>query len=151
LLRNPNEVLKEFGISVDSTEEKFIIHENTKKTQHLTLVHPSQISEEELTSISRDKFHKAWAKITIRAWHDEVYKQRAIKNAAELLRENGIDLASAITYQVHENTQTDHHLTLMLPPELSEMDLKSVSGGSCDSAANKCAWDGQYNTSASLC
>ncbi len=141
LLTHPEKVLKDYGADVHEGD-KYVIHENTPSVYHFTILYPSSANREELKQTCNDKVHKAWIEINIRAWKDEVFKQRLVKNTAEVLKEYGFSLPSNIIYKVHENTKNVHHLSLLQPPELTEQEIRTVSGGRCDSAPGRCAWDG---------
>ena len=70
-------------------------------------------------------------KIIARAWRDPAFKAALITNPAAALKAEGIDVPAGMAVTVLENT--DKHFHLVLPPvpsdELSEDDLKAVSGG----------------------
>lgn len=81
-------------------------------------------------------FRKAWGKIVARAWTDEVFKQRLLKNPQAVLRENGVEIPAGTTYKVIEDTKEVHHLVLHEKPTevISENQLKRIAGGLCDCA-----------------
>ncbi len=84
-----------------------------------------------------EKFQKIWGKLVAKAWADELFKQRLLKNTAQVLKENGIEDAPGISYIVHENSHKVRHLVIAQRPNLSDEDLKSIAGGS-DWCADGC-------------
>ena len=76
---------------------------------------------------------KKWANILEKAWDDEDYKQRLLKDTASVIKEEGIDLPEGIEFKCVENTP--ERVWLVLPPKpdgknlLGSDALDDVSGG----------------------
>ena len=72
-----------------------------------------------------------FAKIIAKAWRDPAFKAELIANPAAALKAEGIDVPAGMAVTVLENTDKQFHLVLPPVPtdELSEDDLKAVSGG----------------------
>src|SRR5438874_5755979 len=79
---------------------------------------------------------KRWGQVVARAWRDEAYKQRLLRDPRAVLAEAGLAVPANLEVQVHEATRT--HLHLVLPPapteELSDAELDQVAGGANDDA-----------------
>jgi len=77
--------------------------------------------------------HKQLAQIVTRAWSDEGFKARLLREPAQVLREHGISVPDDVEIRVVENT--DRIVHLVLPPrpqeELTEEQLARISGGMC--------------------
>lgn len=82
---------------------------------------------------SKETFQKAWAKIVAKAWTDEEFRQKLLKNPEKVLKDMGIAIPSGIKLELHEQSNKKIHLILPNKPEgsLSEQELKSVAGGIC--------------------
>lgn len=77
-----------------------------------------------------ENFEKVWSEIIKKSAHDEVFKQRLLKNPSQVLKDHGIETPSNIHLKVVENTATTHYLVLPAnAKDLSEEDLRKVSGG----------------------
>lgn len=63
------------------------------------------------TSIKQEK---KWTRIVAKAWADEDYKQRLLDNPAEVLRDEGLDVADDITITVVPETEKPTWLALPL-------------------------------------
>jgi hypothetical protein len=73
-----------------------------------------------------------WSKIVAKAWADENFKKRLIKDPMTVLQEQGVGLKQGVQVRVVEST--DQVLYLTLPPksqteELSETALEAIAGG----------------------
>jgi len=78
--------------------------------------------------------YEKWARIITKAWEDETFKKRLLKNPEQVMKENGIDVPAGMHFQVIEDTAEKRNLVLPLKPKhvLSEADLKNLyaaSGG----------------------
>jgi hypothetical protein len=78
-----------------------------------------------------DAQQKAWAKIVAKAWSDEVFKQRLLKNPEAVFQEYGFDTPKGVTFKIHENTNKVIHITLPAKPtgDLAEEELRIFAGG----------------------
>ena len=84
-------------------------------------------------------FHKEWAKIVAKAWSDETFKERLLKNPMEVLKENGVELPPGVQCKIYENSDKLLNLTLPLKPsgQMSEESLQNIAGGaSCNNSDN---------------
>lgn len=74
---------------------------------------------------------KEYAKVIARAWVDEEFKKRLLKDTATVLKENGIEIPGGMTVRFVE--QKENEILVPLPPKpqpvLSDDDLASVAGG----------------------
>lgn len=78
---------------------------------------------------SKEEFKKAQAEIIARAWSDEAFKKRLLKNPREVLKELGFSLPEDMELQVVENTAKKVYFVLPLKPKenLSEAELKKIA------------------------
>ncbi len=76
-----------------------------------------------------EKLQKNWGKILAKAWTDEAFKQRLLKNPTQILKENGVEVPPDFTFKLHENSDKVFHLTIPKKPEksLSAEELKSIA------------------------
>jgi hypothetical protein len=78
---------------------------------------------------------KQWGHVVARAWSDETYKQRLLRDPQAVLAEAGVPIPPNVTLQMHEATPTQIHLVLPPPPterqgdKLTEAELERVAGG----------------------
>lgn len=76
---------------------------------------------------------KQLAQIAAKAWADEGFKTRLLREPAQVLREHGISVPDGVEIRIVENT--DRVVHLVLPPrpeeELTEEQLARVTGGMC--------------------
>jgi len=72
---------------------------------------------------------KEYAQIIARAWADEGFKARLLREPAKVLRESGISVPDDVEVRVVENTGNVIHFVLPARPdeELSEEQLGNVS------------------------
>jgi hypothetical protein len=86
-----------------------------------------------------EEFQKKWSKVIAKAWIDEDFKQKLLKNPQMALKEAGLSIPG-MTFEVHENSEKKTHLILPQKPtkELSEEQLKVVSGGETYSVTLYC-------------
>ena len=85
-----------------------------------------------MAEIQPQEWGEKWARIVSRAWHDESFKNRLIKDPMAALREQGVELKPGVQFRVVEST--DQVVYLTLPPrssseELSEVELEAIAGG----------------------
>ena len=75
---------------------------------------------------------KQFSQIIARAWTDEEFKARLLREPAQVLRENGISLPDDVEVRVVENTRNVIHLVIPPRPdgELTEEQLEKVSAAS---------------------
>jgi hypothetical protein len=85
-----------------------------------------------------EEFQKKWGKTVAKAWLDEGFKQKLLKNPQEALKEMGCAIAG-MTFEIHENSEKKTHLILPQKPkgELSEKQLKELSAGVVFSACKE--------------
>ena len=57
---------------------------------------------------------KAYAKVIVRAWVDEDFKQRLVDEPASVLKENGIDIPEGIAVRFVERKENE--IVIPLPP-----------------------------------
>ncbi len=78
----------------------------------------------------RDDLRKKWAQIVARAWSDEKFKEKLLKNPEQVLKEQGFELPQGHKFQIHEQKSKVHHLVLPEKPvgEMSEEELRKVAG-----------------------
>lgn len=99
---------------------------------------------------SKETFSKAWAKIVAKAWTDEEFKAKLLKNPEKVLKEMGVNVPSGVKLELHEQKAKNIHLILPAKPQgaLSEQELKAAAGGVCGAGtgmlekgcgASKCA------------
>ncbi len=79
----------------------------------------------------REDMQKKWAQIVAKAWNDEKFKEKLLKNPEQVLKEHGFELPQGHKFQIHEEKSKIHHLILPQKPEgeISTEELKNVSGG----------------------
>lgn len=79
-------------------------------------------------SNKNEEMKKKWAKLIARAWDDEKFKKRLLKETEKVLKEEGIDPGN-ITIKVHENKDNEVHLVIPQKPpfKLSEKDLENIN------------------------
>lgn len=80
---------------------------------------------------TQDALAKKWAKVITKAWTDESFKQKLLKNPALTLQENGIAVPKETKIEVHTDTSKIVHLVIPQKPdeELSDAELKKVAAG----------------------
>ena len=87
---------------------------------------------------NRDEFTKKWAKVVAKAWTDEAFKQKLLKNPEKTLKEMGLEFPKDMHVEIHEQTGKTIHFMLPQKPkgELSEIELKKFAarGKSCTSS-----------------
>jgi len=102
--------------------------ENTDKQYHLVLppVPTDELSDEALDVKAwgfADEMHfmndgeqdgPEFAKVIAKAWRDSAFKAELIANPAAALKAEGIDVPTAVTVTVVENTDKQYHLVLPL-------------------------------------
>jgi hypothetical protein len=77
-----------------------------------------------------EETQKAWNKVIARAWSDQLFKERLLRDPAKALKENGIKVPEGEAVKVVENTPKMVHLVLPArPDELSDEELDQVAGG----------------------
>ncbi len=94
--------------------------------------------QEKWTKERYEAFNKAWAKIIAKAWSDDAFKQKLLKDPLPIFKEYGIEFRG-MTCKIHENTEKVIHFSLPEKPpgEITEESLKKISGA------------GQYHSNAS--
>lgn len=77
-----------------------------------------------------EQFQKAWTKIIAKAWIDESFKAKLLKEPIVVLNEYDIDVPPSAKVTVHAASEFDIHL--VLPPKpghLTEAQLKAIAAG----------------------
>ncbi len=78
---------------------------------------------------SKESFQKAWAKVVARAWTDEEFKQKLVKNPEKVLKDMGISIPEGVKLELHVQTNKTMHLILPdHPRDLSEKEMKNIAG-----------------------
>lgn len=68
-----------------------------------------------------------WAEIIAKAWTDEAFKKRLLKDPQKILKENGIPLLPEMTYVIHENSEHETHIVLpLMPKDKTEAEILSI-------------------------
>lgn len=85
-----------------------------------------------MTDIQPREWGEKWSRIVSKAWSDESFKKRLIKDPMAVLQEQGVNLKPGVQFRVVEST--DQVVYLTLPPkasteELSETELEAIAGG----------------------
>jgi hypothetical protein len=92
---------------------------------------------------------KKWGRVVAKAWADDKFKQRLLKDPAGVLKEHGMEVPKGITVRAIENSKGVHHIVLPAKPEgavLSDAQNPEVSncsssgsslGGGCSSSSNE--------------
>ncbi len=80
---------------------------------------------------SNETFGKIWAKVVAKAWIDEEFKERLLKNPEKVLKEMGIAIPSGVKLELHQQSHKKLHLILPARPSmaLSEKDLQKLAAG----------------------
>lgn len=80
---------------------------------------------------SKTTFAKAWAKVVAKAWVDEEFKKKLLKNPEKVLKEMGIAIPRGVKLELHEQKAKKVHLILPAKPAgvLSEQELRAVAAG----------------------
>ncbi|MFI5334902.1 MAG: NHLP leader peptide family RiPP precursor, partial [Chlamydiales bacterium] len=88
----------------------------------------------QMTKTNHEKQKKIWAKIVAKAWGDEKFKARLLKNPKEVLKEMGLEFPSDQKIEIHQQSTKVAHLFLPKKPsgELTENVLKDVAAGRTD-------------------
>lgn len=71
-----------------------------------------------------------YSHVVVKAWQDEEFKQKLIKDPVNTLREEGIDIPAGVNVTVCEETNNQHFLFLPEKPEgeLSAHELEAIAG-----------------------
>ena len=72
------------------------------------------------------------SQIVKKAWEDDVFKQRLLNNASEVLKEEGLSVPEGMEIKVVENTETVVHIVLPAKHAGTPLDdeaLASVAAG----------------------
>ena len=78
--------------------------------------------------------HQKWMQVLAKAWSDETFKERLMRDAPSALKEFGIKAPAGVEFRAVENTDSVTYITLPLRPsgsasKLSEQELGSVAAG----------------------
>lgn len=76
-----------------------------------------------------EEFQKKWSKVIAKAWFDESFKQKLLKNPEATCQEMGIGYPG-VKFVLHENTEKQVHLVLPPKPKeiLSQEQLQKIAG-----------------------
>lgn len=74
---------------------------------------------------------KKWATIIRKLWDDPSLKEALLADPHKFLNENGFDISTTKTLEIHENTETKIHLVIPQKPpkELSDEILSHIVAG----------------------
>lgn len=70
-----------------------------------------------------------WVEIIAKAWTDDSFKARLLKEPKAVMKEQGITLEPGMKYCIHENSISETHLVLPLKPSEESNDLSNVGSG----------------------
>ena len=73
---------------------------------------------------------KKWGQVVAKAWADDKFKQRLLKDPAGVLKEHGLEAPKGATLRAVENTAGVHHIILPAKPEgavWSAQDVESAT------------------------
>src|SRR5579871_4736527 len=78
--------------------------------------------------------HQKWMQVLAKAWSDETFKERLLRDAASALKEFGIKPPAGVEFRVVENTDNVTYITLPPRPSATaskgpEQELGSVAAG----------------------
>jgi hypothetical protein len=79
----------------------------------------------------QEQFAKKWAQVIAKAWIDEEFKEKLLKNPAKTLAAMGIEIPAGQKIEIHAGSEKVIHLVLPQKPAgvLSEQDLIKLVGG----------------------
>jgi hypothetical protein len=74
-----------------------------------------------------------FGKVIAKAWTDEAFKNKLLKDPVAACKEMGVNLPSGVTFQFHENSDKVVHVVIPKKPSgnLSEQELAKIAGGDC--------------------
>ena len=89
---------------------------------------------------NNQEFNKKYAEVIAKAWSDEGFKKKLLKNPNETLKEFGVSMAEGVTFHIHENASGTCHLILPKKPEgeLSDQDIPKLIRGGFPACCNGC-------------
>ncbi len=95
-------------------------------------------SADNMKKKKQDQFAKKWAQVIAKAWVDEEFKQKLLKNPAKTLAAMGIEIPAGQKIEIHTGSERVIHLILPEKPAgvLSEQDLIKLVGGGQDCTCN---------------
>jgi hypothetical protein len=82
--------------------------------------------------MNQEKPGKKWQQIVARAWMDNGFKQKLLKDPMTMLKEEGFEIPPGAEVKVVENTEKQFFLVLPLKPggdELTVEQLEEVAAG----------------------
>ena len=79
----------------------------------------------------QNELQKKWAKVIAKAWTDESFKEKLLKNPEKVLKEMGIEFPKGARVEMHEQKGKVVHLILPERPkgEVSEEHLRYIAAG----------------------
>ncbi|WP_040845759.1 NHLP leader peptide family RiPP precursor [Nitrospirillum viridazoti] len=76
---------------------------------------------------------KITSRVIAKAWADEGFKAKLLADPAAILKAEGLDLPSGVTFKVVEDTTAVQTLVLPArPTDLTDEDLDRAAGGACN-------------------
>ena len=76
--------------------------------------------------MDRKEAQKIWARIVAKAWADENFKKRLLKDPAAVGKEEGLPVPQGITIRVMEDNAKTRTLVLPPPPPGGSADIERV-------------------------
>ncbi|MBI5524048.1 MAG: NHLP leader peptide family natural product precursor [Desulfarculus sp.] len=77
---------------------------------------------------NQEKTARLWAKVVAKAWADESYKAKLIKDPAAVLKTEGLEIPQGVQLKVVEDTNSLRHLVLpALPAEAADLGEAALS------------------------
>lgn len=75
---------------------------------------------------SADERKKAWAKVVARAWADDGFKAKLLKDPVSVLKEEGLEFPDGVKLNVVESTGAEVYLVIPPKPEKVGIEVKEV-------------------------
>jgi hypothetical protein len=82
--------------------------------------------------MSNQDWQQKWGALVAKSWEDDKLRDRLMKDAGAVLKENGIEIPPGVEVKVVQNTNNVIHLPMPPKPssdEISEEELAAVAGG----------------------
>ena len=84
------------------------------------------------SAMANEEQGKKRSQVIVKAWNDDTFKQKLLKDAAAVLKEEGVDIPQGVQVRIVEDTDTVVHFVLPRPPrdqKLNDSQLAHVAGG----------------------
>jgi len=104
--------------------------------------------------MNKEEIGKKMGRIIVKAWNDEEHKQRLLKDATAVLREEGIDVPDGLEVRMVENTPEICHIVIPARPamiELTEEQLAEAAGGGLQAEVKQFNQSFSQQTSSQTC